>query len=1221
MDIDRIITDGSSQNNHISKKVEKDYVNIDELSFDDLLVHATRYAEIVKFFDIENKENNENDDWTSFFLKDETVIITLIQKFDLEKIERQFNKALDFKTIDQKIFIQPIFTIIYTLASYLNQWHSHLLSYNNLCTKNFCDEIEGVISKELTDSFNKSISIWLQNDGTNLSFDEFCPQWNIIINKRHSDIESHNLTSITSFFQSSFYLFINAISYLKEVAPSYLKNTLVNEDHSPQTALYFTFAHLYKHAQDSINNFTQRHFEFYYNDILQVKAHSFSPNKVTLLFSPQKDKNKILIPKGFKFTGIKDENKKNLVYTSTKDLVVNSAKIEALKTLFLEKDRLISPEKDHGYVTGIKVLDIPVSDKIISENDDDINKLWPLFGAIKDKHAATSQNADTGMAIANSVFLMKEGKRTVHCVFKLANDSFKYLTEIITKIAENTNCSVSEAFYKVFKNMFSIHVTSEEGWYQVKNFVFSSCLFNKETEPCSIELKFILNANEPAILGYNPEIHGCKYETTLPIVRLSCDRNAYMYPYSLMKELKIESVNIQVAVKEVKELQLYNNHGQLNPNTPYNPFGSLPSIHSYLIIGAYELFQKELNTVDINIKWANLPKMTGGFERFYSGYNTPYNNDLFSASVTILEKRKWVPIHNNQSISYKLFDDASDTKQLLPDVSLKGINLNDHITTILNTRIEDYNYNLNAKNGYLKLNLDQPAYAFGHEDYPHLLTEVTIKNAKRKKPEPIPNYPYTPLIQELSLNYTASSFMNIREYKSTEDNSTSNKLYHVHPWGVHKIFPLEHSKVCHLLPDFQHQGNLFIGLSGCVFPTTLTLFFHLNDDATIDNPQHPLWFYLDGDNWIAIDKECILSDSTNNFLNTGIVTLSIPDLKIDTSHTLFSEDLFWLKISVDEQPDALCSIIDIKTQGTLVKWENDDNTFTHLENDLVAGSISKPLTPSQTIKEVFQPIQSYGGKMPEKEEHLYKRISERLSHKNRAVSAYDYERLILDKFPDIYKVKCFSNMSKMKEIDPGHILIVVIPFSKNKKKEVHNPPLVSARILNRIKNYVYTLCSPFVSIEVCNPCYEKIQVRCCISINRAYDGGYCIEMLNNELSNLLSPWSEGENNNSKLGKPIQCSDILAFIQNRNYIKAATDFSMLQITSLSNKQHGLIDTISYKNKGSEDMITKQKLHPQHPWSILVSSSKHFIKIIQKTEDIKAEPTGVDELEVGRNFIIE
>ena len=59
-----------------------------------------------------------------------------------------------------------------------------------------------------------------------------------------------------------------------------------------------------------------------------------------------------------------------------------------------------------------------------------------------------------------------------------------------------------------------------------------------------------------------------------------------------------------------------------------------------------------------------------------------------------------------------------------------------------------------------------------------------------------------------------------------------------------------------------------------------------------------------------------------------------------------------------------------------------------------------------------------------------KRISERLRHKGRAITRFDYERITLEQFPEIWKVKCINHTlglanttyQKDLELAPGFVL-------------------------------------------------------------------------------------------------------------------------------------------------------------------------------------------------------
>ena len=108
-----------------------------------------------------------------------------------------------------------------------------------------------------------------------------------------------------------------------------------------------------------------------------------------------------------------------------------------------------------------------------------------------------------------------------------------------------------------------------------------------------------------------------------------------------------------------------------------------------------------------------------------------------------------------------------------------------------------------------------------------------------------------------------------------------------------------------------------------------------------------------------------------------------------------------------------------------------NNTLEHLSNGLAAGSIKSFEKKVGEIKKISQPIASFGGVPKETQTEYYRRVSERLRHKNKAITQWDYEHLILDQFPEIYKTKCLNHTSKESSFAPGEVLIIVIPNSYN----------------------------------------------------------------------------------------------------------------------------------------------------------------------------------------------
>ncbi|MCB1830021.1 MAG: hypothetical protein KDI35_07840, partial [Gammaproteobacteria bacterium] len=134
-------------------------------------------------------------------------------------------------------------------------------------------------------------------------------------------------------------------------------------------------------------------------------------------------------------------------------------------------------------------------------------------------------------------------------------------------------------------------------------------------------------------------------------------------------------------------------------------------------------------------------------------------------------------------------------------------------------------------------------------------------------------------------------------------------------------------------------------------------------------------------------------------------------------------------------------------------------------------------------------------------------ISERLNHKVRAVNAWDYERLVLERFPEVFKVKCFEGLVPA-EFDPeaeaqprpGRVLVVVVPAAGEGENLAYRRPMLDVQQLQRIRDYIRQLASPFVSIEVRNALYERVQVRCKAKFLDDTNAGFYVRKLNHDVS-------------------------------------------------------------------------------------------------------------------------
>jgi uncharacterized protein YihD (DUF1040 family) len=162
-------------------------------------------------------------------------------------------------------------------------------------------------------------------------------------------------------------------------------------------------------------------------------------------------------------------------------------------------------------------------------------------------------------------------------------------------------------------------------------------------------IKRTITRDQASIVAYNQGVLLDPFETKWPVVKILLNTNGRSNPYLYKKlqSLEISSVDIVVDVKEVKNLILQNDNSVLDPAKPFQPFGNRPIVGSNFYIGSWEVFQKSLNGLRVNIKWFGLPEDPKGFEGYYEYYfpNSPRRNNIsFKVKSSLLDKKSWKSI-------------------------------------------------------------------------------------------------------------------------------------------------------------------------------------------------------------------------------------------------------------------------------------------------------------------------------------------------------------------------------------------------------------------------------------------------------------------------------------------------------------------------------------------------------------------------------------------------
>ncbi|MEM9824084.1 MAG: hypothetical protein AAF985_23565, partial [Bacteroidota bacterium] len=631
--------------------------------------------------------------------------------------------------------------------------------------------------------------------------------------------------------------------------------------------------------------------------------------------------------------------------------------------------------------------------------------------------------------------------------------------------------------------------------------------------------------------------------------------------------------------------------GVLNPAKPFFPFGPVPKVGSKFFVGHPEAFNKHLKNVaaldslTLRLTWADLP--TSSFPTHYAHYTQSSqvtNDNAFTIDVEVLENGDWRSVDSN----IPLF--VSNTNANVAPSSTLQIDLSDLLTSRAPDGEVFSNLTPLLQRGFVRFRLNRN---FLHKNYPTSITAAVAADPSTT----IPNEPYTPTISEIKMTYRSSKTVDYRDAHSGTFADCYEQLFHIEPFGWKEIYPIPNSDSTEdyvvtpkLLPEFKvseaideshpdlmttdAEGTLYIGLKELVPEQNVSILFQVAEGSADPekNTQQVFWSYLANNQWIDFDRSEILADATNGLLNSGIITFVMTKAMtaINTSHPA---NTFWIKASVARQTTAINQMIAVMPQAvkaTFAKQEGND--LDRLSDALPAATIAKLKNRQAAFKSVLQPFASFNGKVAETDEapegvsgaevfnknhnEFYIRISERLRHKNRGITIWDYERLVLQKFPEVYKVKCvnhtrsFDGILPASEHAPGNVKVIVMPNLHNQNAVDPLRPMISLAKLEAIKNYLQSLISDFVDLEVKNPQFERIKVTFNVKFLEGKDKGFYLNQLNQDIIKFLSPWIYKEGEDLALGGKIHRSVILNFIEETDYVDYLTDFKMDHIISES-----------------------------------------------------------------------
>ncbi|MBB1199761.1 hypothetical protein EGM70_05520 [Enterobacteriaceae bacterium 89] len=1288
-----------------------------ELSFAQLVAWAQQFAQQLPF---RNLQDRVEGNWGDLFRNSEIVVCAAIATSDTKQFQAQFKQA---QSQGEEVTVE----FLLTLLKRLQEWYLHLPG---------TPETAYQFKYYLLHEYQYHLSLPLRLVITRLpeqfrhSVQALDPLWNL--DQQTVDTASAVLqhSSFAEQMRHCFAKIIYVIEQIKQQSREVMQAALSHQENGPQQALYFAFLKLFERAQQSLNQFTEKHLQFYYQQVLQQHKQETPDNSVYLKLSLNNQTTEtIQFERGAGFSPGDDPDFNPIVYRSRYPIEVTDAEVSQILNLTLQRDPLVSPEKESGLVCGVsgqQVLikadatgdDFPaqqqfnlfnskykteesiqpmgmiITDPVFSmqqgnrsieivfhlkevksgivaqellaidDNEKTVAALTRIFSQLLITHAhlfedwavrikasqlasqlspeqlnqfrqlrqsqrvwaayklfylqllqfigsASAQELEYGLAKSDLLFRVTGQKINRRCLYTVpwlnAAEIEGILTSLTPLLAEEPSAfttikellshSSTAAFYQLFQGVFQIEASTETGWQTLENVEIHPCAAHE----CQVGFKVKCHVDS----GFAPVTSVSPHLPHSASLRVTLKRQSHCFPYAIFRDFEISKLTVATQVRGVTQMQLFNPEGQVDSSQPFYLFGSQPYLDAYMVIASEEIARKSVKHLALHLDWGNLPRGSDGFKQHYAQYPWHYSNASFQMAAEVLDNGQWVEFGPAR---LALFTPASGI--LRQHRHLHFSNIKNCYTPITQPWPKTpYSNQSGLRNGLFKLKLTGPEHAFGHKEYVTLLSDTLTYNATKKHKKTLPNPPYTPLVTRMSLDYSAESTIDLMLI----DGHSQSEIIHLHPFGTNVIYPpgqIRQLARPRFFPDYKEDSHCFIGITATELSGYLNIFFVFGGSSKLLVPYPSMsysWYYLVDNDWHELNPHQIIHDTTLNFLTTGIVTLDLPE-EINTEHSVMPSGLFWLRVSTNKgigrYPDCLhVATHVVKVSGKGLPLANDGVT-----PKLFSAWRSTPRKPNlAAIAQLNAMI-----KIPETEsdQHFQMRVSENLRHKGKALTPWDYEHLILENFPEVGAVYCFPTRTFYSHSKvPGRVLIIVTPVNTQCDHSLCSPKQLDSSYLLSIRRFLLAVSRPHVQIEVRNPGYEKIQIRCKVAFKEGVSHGPALRRLEYVIKSQLCPW-EPDTLNTGPGFSLSLEKLSAFILRQPNVVKVSALSALKISIDEKTEYSLQDSAA----------THQPISAAFPWYLLIPAEHHSIQISPDNLTHQPVMVGIGELMIGEQFIV-
>jgi hypothetical protein len=361
-------------------------------------------------------------------------------------------------------------------------------------------------------------------------------------------------------------------------APAELELLKAKKTKFPDTILLRAFVDMLQVQQQQLNGLTAKHLRFCYRDILKLKERAAGPDSVFLCAELGKKDAVFPLPAGTLFNAGTDALNNPVTFAATEAISINPAAITGVYTIATLQD---------GNRFGL-YKEVTMTPGILQRDEDGNIKTWKTFGGNTTNTATRQKQA---IAFASPLLLLREGERLITVTLNFSGPV--------------DPASLDDVQYSL---------STQKKWLQTDKKAITLSWPGNQFNQAVITI--LLDATQPPIESFiktpamlDPD----GLQSAWPLLKM--EFASFSDP---AQPPVIASLKIEVTVRGMKTVQVYNDSGALSTKAPFQIFGPVAQVNNSFIIGSDEIFSKPLNLLLMELDWDKLPP---DFSAYYSVYN------------------------------------------------------------------------------------------------------------------------------------------------------------------------------------------------------------------------------------------------------------------------------------------------------------------------------------------------------------------------------------------------------------------------------------------------------------------------------------------------------------------------------------------------------------------------------------------------------------------------